>query len=149
MLRPMVLYLPSISTHAPVRARLQPFANWLLAAIISTHAPVRARRSETAFPRPSIINFNSRAREGATRGKTPDVAGPAISTHAPVRARRFGHQNSLLTPRHFNSRAREGATPEPVAGIDEIRISTHAPVRARLLMFRYLAEFSIFQLTRP
>ena len=73
------------------------------------------------------MDFNSRARKGATSFAFAFSGLKGISTHAPVRAR--------LPPREGEDGA-EG-------------ISTHAPVRARHDVPRDTLAIPEFQLTRP
>ena len=98
-----------VSTHAPVRARPDLIAVPERHELVSTHAPVRARPG-SLLDSLSPPSFNSRAREGATLVCTVTRGVSAVSTHAPVRARRQGAPRHGALRRGFNSRAREGAT---------------------------------------
>ena len=101
-----------ISIHAPVRARRECRDDESNADEISIHAPVRARHgAEIADPKAGL-NFNSRAREGATHGTEPEFVRIKISIHAPVRARHGGVRQLNFFE----------------------KISIHAPVRARRLL---------------
>ena len=101
-------------------------------ADISTHAPVKERLENLRNKKETQQYFNSRSCEGATRGRGEfRGSGGYISTHAPVKERR-GHggdevdvveisthapvkERPVISPRrssivNFNSRSCEGAT---------------------------------------
>ena len=70
--------------------------------------------------------FNSRTREGATRGLCAVAGGIGVSIHAPVRVRLFE-----LTSQTDN------------------QVSIHAPVRVRHKDFVYVDLICMFQFTHP
>ena len=76
--------------------------------MVSTHAPVKGRPSTTTEAT-GESSFNSRPREGATRGTQGVFLGAGVSTHAPVKGRPPAAKAAVVTA-GFNSRPREGAT---------------------------------------
>ena len=114
-----------ISTHAPVKERLEVVHDVQCELLISTHAPVKERRGEALQTLVTERNFNSRSCEGATSWHGASCNGGAISTHAPVKERPGAGRVAL--------------------NLDVI--STHAPVKERPKPSVNTAQFTRFQLT--